>query len=760
MSVSFAQEFPGKSTRNRRGMGHQNGYLSQDALWFVEDTQLSQDRPSVVVDFLSCQTIFDIECVDATKCELDSPPGRKKTTPSAEVRAANHDFNQNGVVRNMPALHFDFHVRQSFHELLIELANSVRPFIMIAPCLVVVARSISESAENAFQIVLVLKSNVLLNQSNPSRRSLFRKRCACHSSPSAPDTTTGLRHPLLKWLSKLTTGRQLLLLDSLFSGVPMKRIACLLLFSCLFTLSAVADDDKDHPHHEDLTTAQLGTVHSPISCAASVQKPFERGVALLHSFWYEEAEKEFLQIAKDDPKCAMAHWGIAMSIWHQLWNEPDQKVIARGLDEVKAAVALGGQSTPREKSYIAAIGAFYSNSAKRDHDARAKAYSDAMKKVYVSYPDDHEAAVFYALSLLASEPHHDETFANRKEAAAILEKLFATEPDHPGVAHYLIHSYDKPQLAQLGIPAARRYAEVAPAAPHALHMPSHIFARVGLWQDDINSNLASIAATRKTAAMHMGGEGHQFHAMDFLVYAYLQSGREADAAKVIEEIKTMPKMESMYGMDFDPQTNALSAFPALYDLEMRHWSDAAALQPVPGALPGDLDVTYWARAIGAARNGDLTEAHKDLREIENLRQKALTDKKTDFAEGMQQDYQEAEAWILHAEGEDEKAASILHTIADRNDKLGDEPESIPAREMLADLLLESKHPQEALAEYKTDLKLNPNRFNGLYGAARAAEEAGKQSEANEYYALLLKTCDGGSSTRPELSHARELVAKK
>jgi len=541
----------------------------------------------------------------------------------------------------------------------------------------------------------------------------------------------------------------------------MKRLACLLLFSLVFTLTAFADDDKgkDHHHHEDLTETQLGTVHFPTSCAASVQHPFERGVALLHSFWYEEAEKEFLQIAKDDPHCAMAHWGVAMSLWHQLWNEPDAKVIARGLTEVDAA-RKAQKPTPREDAYISSIAAFYGDSKKLDHAARAKAYSDAMKKVHETYPDDHEAAAFYALSLLASEPHHDETFANRKQAAAVLEKLFAIEPDHPGVAHYLIHSYDKPQLAELGIPAARRYAQIAPAAPHALHMPSHIFARVGLWQDDINSNLASIAATRKTAAMHMGGEGHQFHAMDFLVYAYLQSGREADAAKVIDEIKTMPKMKSMYGMDFDPQSNALSTFPAMYDLELRHWSEAAALQPVAGAMPGDLDVTYWARAIGGARSGNLKQAHKDLEEIESLRQKMLAEKKTDFAEGIAQDYQEAEAWILHAEGEDDKASAILRTIADKNDKLGDEPESIPAREMLADLLLEAKRPQQALVEYQTDLKLNPNRFNGLYGAARAAEAAGKQGDANEYYALLVKTCDGGSSTRPELSRAKELLAKK
>ena len=383
-----------------------------------------------------------------------------------------------------------------------------------------------------------------------------------------------------------------------------------------------------------------------------------------------------------------------------------------------------------------------------------------MEKVYESFPEDHEAAAFYALSLLASEPHNDETFANRKQAAAILEKLFATEPDHPGVAHYLIHSYDKPQLAQLGIPAARRYAQIAPAAPHALHMPSHIFARVGLWQDDINSNLASVAATRKTAAMGMGGEGHQFHAMDFLVYAYLQSGREEEAKKVIDEIRTMPKMESMYGPDFDPQTNALTAFPAIYDLELRHWSDAASLAPVPGASTGDLSITYWARAIGAARSENLTEAHKDLREIENVRQNLLAEKKNDPAEAVGEDYQEAEAWILHAEGEDDKAAAVLRTIADKNDKLGDEPEGIPAREMLADLLFEAKKPQQALIEYQTDLKLNPNRFNGLYGAARAAEAAGKQSDANEYYALLLKSCEGGNSTRPELSHAKELLAKK
>ncbi len=412
----------------------------------------------------------------------------------------------------------------------------------------------------------------------------------------------------------------------------MKRIAFLLLLSSFFALAAVADDDKNHPHHEDLTASQLGMVTFPVSCAPQVQKPFERGVALLHSFWYEEAEKEFQQVATEDPNCAMAHWGIAMSLWHQLWNRPDEKVIQRGADEVHEAKTTDGRTTPREKAYIAAIAAFYSESKKLDHEARAKAYSDAMKKVYENNPEDHEAAAFYALSLLASEPKDDATFANRKAAAAVLEKLFAIEPDHPGVAHYLIHSYDKPQLAQLGLPAARRYAQIAPAAPHALHMPSHIFARVGLWPDDINSNLASIAATRKTAAMHMGGEGHQFHAMNFLFYAYMQSGRDADARALIEEIRAMPnKKDDMYGKGYDPHTAALAHLSALYPIEMHDWATAAALplQGVEGTE--EYSVICLARAIGSAHLHKPDDVRKDIAGIEK-RYQQLVKEKSEFVE--------------------------------------------------------------------------------------------------------------------------------
>jgi tetratricopeptide (TPR) repeat protein len=541
----------------------------------------------------------------------------------------------------------------------------------------------------------------------------------------------------------------------------MKHIACLLLFSSLLlTLTAVADDDKDHHHHEDLTAAQLGTVSFPISCAPNGQKSFERGVALLHSFWYEEAEKEFQQIASDDPHCAMAHWGVAMSLWHQLWNNPDEKVIQRGLDEVHRAKTTDGPATSREKAYIAAIAAFYSDSKKLDHQARAKAYSDAMKKVYETYPDDHEAAAFYALSLLASEPHDDATFANRKQAAAILEKLFAIEPDHPGVAHYLIHSYDKPQLAQLGLPAARRYAQIAPASPHALHMPSHIFARVGLWQDDINSNLASIAATRKTASMGMGGEGHQFHAMDFLFYAYMQSGRDADAKALIEEIRAMPnKKDDMYGKGYDPHAAALADLSALYPIEMHDWAAAADLPPMDVEGTVEYSTVSLSRAIGSAHLHKPDDVRKAITGIESRHQQ-LVKEKSEFADAIEDYRKVAEAWLLFAEGKFDDSVEALRPIADKADSIGDEPGDIPVREMIADILLEAKRPQQALAEYQTDLKLYPNRFDALYGAARAAEAAGKQADATEYYALLLKVCDGSNSTRPELSRARELVAQK
>jgi tetratricopeptide (TPR) repeat protein len=529
-------------------------------------------------------------------------------------------------------------------------------------------------------------------------------------------------------------------------------LAVLLTCSCF-----VVADDEAH-HHEDLNEAQVGTVHFPSSCASAVQKPVERGVAMLHSFWYEEAEKQFQQIEKDDPQCAIAHWGVAMSLWHQLWNRPDKPVLERGGAELKAGRSL--HATVREHGYIVALSAFYAHPS-RSYQKRVTAYSKQMAKVSERNPDDHEAAAFYALSLLASEPDHDKANTNRKQAATVLEKLFGEEPNHPGVAHYLIHTYDKPDMAQQGLPAARKYAQLAPAAPHALHMPAHIFARLGLWQDDIASNEASIAATQKEAAMHMGGEGHQFHAMDFLIYAYLQTGREADAQKIIDEVRAMPPMHDMYGMGSDPRMFGLSAFPASYALELHDWNRAAQLPLVDGASDLDKSVTYAARAIGAARSGNLEQARKDVAQLETLQKKLEPGKKKDEGdyEGVSQELTIAQAWLAHAEGHDDEAVRLLRTMADKEEGEAEASQGIPAYEMIADILLESKHPEQALAEYETSLKNDPGRFNSLYGAAMAATSTGEVEIAKRYFTQIVKNCAGSNSDRLELKLAREESGK-
>ena len=526
----------------------------------------------------------------------------------------------------------------------------------------------------------------------------------------------------------------------------------LLLSACCFLF---ADDEQGH-HHEEITEAQVGTVHFSSSCAPAVEKPIERGMAMLHSFWYEEAEKQFVQIERDDPQCAIAHWGLAMSLWHQLWNRPDRPTLEHGLAELKQAQAL--HASEREREYIAALIDFYAHPGK-PYQRRATAYSKAMEKVSQRNPDDHEAAAFYALSLLASEPNNDKNDTNRKKAAAVLEKLFSEEPNHPGVAHYLIHTYDTPTMAEHGLPAARKYAQLAPAAPHALHMPAHIFARLGLWQDDIQSNLASIEATQKEAAMHTGGEGHQFHAMDFLVYAYLQTGREADAQKIIDDVRAMPPMHDMYGMGFDPRLFALSAFPASYVLELHRFDDAAQLPLVEGASDTNQSITLTARAIGAARSGNLEAARKEISQLEATRKKLKPQKKKDEGdyEYISEEVTLSKAWLTYAEGHRDEAIRSLRTLADKEEGEAESSQGIPTRELMADMLFEAKRPAEALAEYEASLKTDPGRFDSLYGAAQSAEQVGDHQKATQYYSELVKNCDGSSSERAELKHARQVL---
>lgn len=500
-------------------------------------------------------------------------------------------------------------------------------------------------------------------------------------------------------------------------------------------------------------TGQLGKVDFPTSCAPDVQERFETGVALLHSFQYQQAESVFTGVAQRDPHCAIAYWGEAMSLWHSLWDHPGAGTLKQGWADVERAQEAGAK-TDRERGYIAAAAAFYA--PKLDYAARAEAYSRAMQQVYERHPKDGEAAAFYSLSLIAmpaKSPSAD--LANRQKAIAILNKLFAAEPDHPGAAHYLIHACDTPQLAPQGLAAARAYAKIAPSSPHALHMPAHIFTRLGLWQASIDSNIASAAAARKLTARHLDGASYELHAMDFLEYAYLQSGREHEARQVIEKVKSVPgaSASDLVGREAD--------FEARYDIELHHWREAAALAPPAHGSSGAQVTTYWARAIGAARSGDATAARKDVDKLNKLH--AAMDsagagyKKARTGEDVEQ--QEAEAWLAYAEGKRDDGVKTMRAAADREESDGVDSLAMPAREMLGDMLLELKQPAQALTEYEAALQESPNRFDGLYGAAQAAKLAGDRAQAKSYYAQLVEACDPAVEERPELREAKAFLAR-
>ncbi|MBZ5526444.1 MAG: hypothetical protein LAN71_00880 [Acidobacteriia bacterium] len=535
------------------------------------------------------------------------------------------------------------------------------------------------------------------------------------------------------------------------------RIAVLGVMSLLGVCSVGADEGHQHGDGE-----VLGTVTFPVTCASAVQKPFERGVALLHSFWYEESEKQFRAVAEKDPACAMAHWGVAMSLYHQLWERPDAATLKTGWEEIQKAQALGTRSE-REKGYIAAAAAFYADADTKDYLARATTYSQGMEKVYRENPGDVEAAAFYALSLLAAEPPKDATFENRKKAIPILNEIFRKNPRHPGIAHYLIHSCDKPQLAAMGLAAARGYGKIASSAPHALHMPSHIFIRLGLWPEAVQSNLASIAATKRAAAMHLDGAGHQFHAMDFLQYAYLQMGEDARARKLLDEVMSMKPPEDHAHAMADHQMLAFgrAQFAARYALERREWKEAAGLPRVTDADAEVRTITIYARGIGAARSGNAAGARKALEEFQATVEEIRKSSQAYVAEEMDVPAEALEAWVAFAEKDTEKALAKMRAAADKQTARGLAEVEVPSREMLADMLLELKRPKEALAEYEASLKEAPGRFNGLYGAGRAAELSGESGKAKEFYAQLAKNCEGaGHSDREELRYARKQAGEK
>jgi tetratricopeptide (TPR) repeat protein len=525
-----------------------------------------------------------------------------------------------------------------------------------------------------------------------------------------------------------------------------------LLCLAVSAVSLVAFADDQH-HHDAYDPNHLGTVSFPTSCLPKVQKDFDRGVALLHSFWYEEAEKAFRTVAKEDKKCSMSYWGIAMSRWHQLWDPPSKQDIQTAQQALDQAIDNPAK-TERERGFVDATRAYYWRKEEVSPEQRAEAYSDAMEKLHEKFPDDKEVTIFYALSLLAAAPPGDRNVEIRKRAGALLQPVFDANPQHPGVAHYLIHSYDNPELAELGLPAARAYAKVAPSSPHALHMPSHIFSRVGMWQESIDSNLASIAATQHSAAMHMGGADHQMHAMDFLQYAYLQSGQEKKAAELMAEL------DKLHAEDAEEMAFTQATMAVRYTLETRDWKNAAAVEVPAKVRPWLEGMVRAARAEGAARSGNVEQAEREvarLKQMETNERQKNTEHSAFIAEILTIDREEGEAWLKHARGQDDGAIAELKVAADAAEKTGGEGIQAPLHEVLADLLLEVKRPADALREYETALKLAPNRFDGLYGAARAAEESGKSALAQKYYSTLLK--NAATSERPEIAEARAAISK-
>jgi tetratricopeptide (TPR) repeat protein len=528
--------------------------------------------------------------------------------------------------------------------------------------------------------------------------------------------------------------------------------------------ASVAQAQEPHHHLSD-DSVKLGRVNFPVSCTDQARQQFNRAVAWLHSFEYEDAKKVFTEVTFTDPHCGMGFWGIAMSNYHSIWAPPTAAELKEGREAVEKAKAVGARSQ-RERDYIQAIELFYKDSEKLDHRTRVLAYSDTMERVYRRYPSDSEAGVFYALTLVAKGMMAgDKSYANEKKAAEILNRVLASEPEHPGVTHYLIHSYDYPALAHLALPAARRYAKIAPASAHAQHMPSHIFTRMGLWQEAIRSNLDAKKSAQAYAVRNRmpGAWDEQLHAMDYLAYAYLQGAQDKKALGLIEELSKISRV--------DPPNfkvaYSFTAIPARYALERRQWSETAKLPLHPVALEGfpwqrfrwaEAHI-HFARAIGAARTNDAESARQEVEKLSEI-QKSLAEVKGDYnwAKQVAIERQMAAAWLAHTEGKYDEALRLMRAAADLDDATEKHPVTpgalLPAREQLGELLLELKQPSTALREFETSLRSAPNRFNGLYGTARAARLAEDRMAAKNYYEKIVELCRLADSIRPEIEEAK------
>jgi hypothetical protein len=525
-------------------------------------------------------------------------------------------------------------------------------------------------------------------------------------------------------------------------------------------LGGTASARAQEPHRHE--AGRLGTVTFANSCRADVQPAFARGMALLHSFEFGPAIDAFKSVSETDPSCAIAQWGIGLAEWDNPFSpalRPAAQLQAGRMTLARAAAA--GAKTPRERDFITAAAALYDTFETVDQGARQRAYRDAMARLAAAYPEDPEASAFYALALAAAADPADKTYADQLKAGAILERLWVSRPEHPGLPHYIIHSYDVPALASRAVAAARRYAAIAPDAPHALHMPSHTFTRLGYWQDSIETNILSAAAARKVNAV-----GEELHASDYQTYAYLQSGQDAAARRVVDSLPEILSRRAQATRSAAPPPAgafAVAAIPARYALERGAWTDAARLEPRVTAFPYADAVTWFARALGAARMRDVAAARAAVDELQKCLDRTAQAKEAYWVEQIAIQKIAATAWLALAEGRSADALAAMGEAADREDRTEKSAISpgplAPARELLGEMLLELKRPKDALAAFQQTMGKEPNRFRALAGAARAASEAGDRAAARKYADGLLAFCKRADAPgRPELETARRLSA--
>jgi hypothetical protein len=510
------------------------------------------------------------------------------------------------------------------------------------------------------------------------------------------------------------------------------------------------------------SSKEFGTLESDLSCNASTRDDFNLGIKLLHSFEYDEAEKVFAGIIEEQPECAMAYWGVAMSNFHPLWTPPTEDELVKGT----RAIEFAKKNSPgpgKETDYINAVASFYTDWKTLDHRTRTLNFEKAMEQLYSKYPDDNETAIFYALSMTAAADPADKTYSRQLKAGNILNDLHTKIPNHPGVVHYIIHTYDSPEMAGRGLEAARKYAALASSSAHALHMPSHIFTRLGLWDESIKTNIASVSSA-KCYAESSGIKGHwdeELHSLDYLMYAYLQNGQNTEAKKQWDYLKSI---KAVYPDNFKV-SYSFASIPARYLLENKRWSEAAVLEPHISnysfeKFPWQKSIIHFTRLLGAVNTGNLEAAKTELKKLEEQQQKLLDQKDAYKANQVAIQAKMGEAWIRFREGKNTEALALMNQAVDMEDKTDKHPvtpgEVLPARELLADMLLAMNQPAKALVVYEADLKKHPNRFNSVYGAGLSAERSGDLAKAKSYYDQLIKHSDP-SADRPEITLAKKTL---